>query len=75
MKHKAYFKDYQSVSISKHEPRACQKQMENYCNQIFQNLIRLFNELLNVIQNYFKSEKCWEANGKHSINLAELNTD
>lgn len=75
MKHKPYFKDYPSVSISKYEPRACQKQMENYCNQILQNYIRVFNEQFNVIWNYQKSEKCWEASRKHRINLVQLNPD
>lgn len=38
MKHEPYFGDNPSASISNYETRACQKQMENYCNQILQKL-------------------------------------
>lgn len=75
MKQELYFGDNPYVNMSNYDTRSCQKQLENYCNNNLQNYVRLWNEQFNVIWNYLKSGKCWEANGKHRIILAQLNTD
>lgn len=51
MKQELYFGDNPYVNISNYDRRACQKQLENYCNHILQNSVRLSNEQFNVIQN------------------------